>query len=285
MQDLPDVQDAPPAGAATWEVLRTYASDQLARAMDCLSWRGARLHKGVHQGRKSLRRTRAVLALAKPALGAGARLIDRELRRINRSLSTLRDAQALVETLDRLAKHNPPDASQGLLRQARRAAVSRRTAQAREALKDDADFAGRRAQLAVLAAGLQTLPWAVIDRDVEASLRKSAAQAIAASEQAQKSGDNDDWHRWRRRARRLSQQYRALGDVAAALAADRDRDKALAELLGEAQDYALLIDHCGGDSPFDDAIRKDLRKFARKHAKQVRARIARTADTSRSADT
>jgi CHAD domain-containing protein len=284
MQDLPDAKDASSSGAGTWAVLRTYASDELARAMDCLSWRGARLHKGVHQGRKSMRRTRAVLALAKPSLGAGARLIDRELRRINRSLSTLRDAQALVETLDRLAKQNPPDASHVLLRLARRAAVGRRTAHARAVLKDDADFAGRRAQLGVLAAGLQTLPWAVIDRDVQASLRKSAAQATAASEQAQASGDDEDWHRWRRLARRLSQQHRALGGAASALAADRDRDKTLAELLGEAQDYALLSDHCGGDSPFDDAIRKDLRKFARKHAKQVRVRIARVADASRSAN-
>ncbi|MDQ3617197.1 MAG: CHAD domain-containing protein [Pseudomonadota bacterium] len=250
--------------------------------MQCLSLRGARLHKGVHQGRKSLRRTRAVLALAKPALGAGARLIDRELRRINRSLSTLRDTQALVETLDRLAKKNPSDGSRALLQLARRDAVKARTAQARATLKEDADFAGRRAQLAVLAAGLQALPWAAIDQDVQASLRKSATKATGASERAQKSGDDQDWHRWRRRARRLSQQYRALGGAAIPLSANRDRDKTLAELLGKAQDFALLIDHCGGNSPFDDAIRKDLRKFASKHAKQVRARIAKTANHARS---
>ena len=80
--------------------LHAYAAAEMVHAIACLSWHGGRLHAGVHQARKSLRRLRATLALGMPTLGPGARLIDRELRRTNRRLSKLRDAQALVHTLD-----------------------------------------------------------------------------------------------------------------------------------------------------------------------------------------
>ena len=44
------------------------------------------------------------LALGGAALGPGAALIDRELRKLNDGLSALRDAHALVETFDRLLR-------------------------------------------------------------------------------------------------------------------------------------------------------------------------------------
>ena len=68
------------------------------------------------------------------ALGPGAALVDRELRKANRGLSALRDVQALVETLDRLiAPQLPLDILQ-LLRRARRIAAARRVVAARAAL-------------------------------------------------------------------------------------------------------------------------------------------------------
>ena len=115
------------------DVLRTYASNELTRAFDCLAWRGARFHAGVHQARKSLRCTRASLALDARARAPGGMLIDRELRRINRSLSVLRDARAVVATLERLAKEHNAAGSSSLLQRARHIAVQKRLAQARGA--------------------------------------------------------------------------------------------------------------------------------------------------------
>ena len=94
--------------------LKAYALNQLQRAIACLSWRGSRAHAGVHQARKSMRRARACLALGESALGAGANMIDRELSKICGSLSSLRDAQARVESLDRLLANNLNDVEFGI---------------------------------------------------------------------------------------------------------------------------------------------------------------------------
>ncbi|MBT2748085.1 CHAD domain-containing protein, partial [Lysobacter sp. ISL-42] len=102
--------------------LRGFASRELDQALDALGWRGNRIHSGVHLARKSLRRARATLALGGAALGPGAALIDRELRRLNLDLSGLRDAHALVETFDRLLRsHTEADIRPLLLRARRRA--------------------------------------------------------------------------------------------------------------------------------------------------------------------
>src|SRR4051812_17816611 len=140
-------------------LLRAYACSELDRAITHLGWRGGRVHEGVHQARKSLRRTRATLALGGAVLGPGAELIDREIRRVTRSLSKMRDAQALVETLDRLiAKGKAPEALP-VLRRARRTGAIARVESARRELASDPGLARKRAMLATLRAALPALPW------------------------------------------------------------------------------------------------------------------------------
>jgi len=264
-----------PATATVGESLRTRATNALAQAIRLLGWRGARLHAGVHRARKALRLTRAALALGAPTLGSDAALIDRQLRRINRSLSRLRDAQALVETLDRLTEKHATAATGPLLGRARRAAMRHRSTQTRLALHDDAGFANRRAALAALAAKLQALSWQDLrEKDALRSLQRSESRARAAAKRARRSLHDDDWHRWRRRARRVLQQQRALAELSVVQKADSDRDKTLTTLLGEAQDYALLLDHCADGSPFAEPDRKALRALAKTGVRRARARIA-----------
>jgi len=133
------------------------------------------VHAGVHQARKSLRRTRATLALGTAVLGPGAALIDREVRRVNRRLSKMRDAQALVETLDRLiAKGKPPEALP-VLRRARRTAAIARVENARRELASDPAFAQKRALLVTLRAALPALPW---DTLTETRVRDALAEGL-----------------------------------------------------------------------------------------------------------
>ena len=62
---------APPPGRS----LREFALAELDRATEQLGREGQARHAGVHQARKSMRRARATLALARRALGeAGKRL-------------------------------------------------------------------------------------------------------------------------------------------------------------------------------------------------------------------
>jgi CHAD domain-containing protein len=255
-------------------VLRAYACGELDRAIAHLGWRGGRVHEGVHQARKSLRRTRATLALGAVVLGPGAALIDREVRRVNRRLSTMRDAQALVETLDRLiAKGKPPEALP-VLRRARRTAAIARVESARRELASDPALARKRALLVTLRAALPALPW---DTLTETRVRDTLAQGLlqidVAGARARATGRDDDWHRWRRRVRRLSQQHRAVGSLIVDINAARRRVKTLAELLGDGQDYALLHVHCGRRSIFPDPDRQILAALADLGAQRMRERI------------
>jgi CHAD domain-containing protein len=269
--------DTPGGLALPWfdaAVLRAYACGELDRAIAHLGWRGGRVHEGVHQARKSLRRTRATLALGAVVLGPGAALIDREVRRVNRRLSKMRDAQALVETLDRLiAKGKPPEALP-VLRRARRTAAIARVESARRELASDPALARKRALLVTLRAALPALPW---DTLTETRVRDTLAQGLlqidVAGARARATGRDDDWHRWRRRVRRLSQQHRAVGSLIVDINAARRRVKTLAELLGEGQDYALLHDHCGRRSIFPDPDRQILAALADLGAQRMRERI------------
>jgi CHAD domain-containing protein len=259
---------APPIGPA----LLAYARAELEHADVCLGWRASRRHEGVHQARKSLRRARATLALADDAFGRSGEWIDLELQRINRSLSELRDGQALVEALDRLAKHFDADGHAALIARARRAAERRRADVARAP-----EFSGDGAQeprrvLAVLRPALSALPWATLTPAlVELALAHSMTAAEAAEVRAIGRGREPDWHRWRRRERRVSQQCRALKSVP--LDREHEHHRASAERLGEAQDFSLLIRHCGRDSPFTRDDRRTLRELAGQRLQQLRARL------------
>lgn len=201
--------------SAPGDALRDYAMAELDSAIAGLGWRGGRIHAGVHQARKALRRVRATLALGGDALGPGAALVSREVRKVNRGLSTLRDAQALVETLDRLiALQLPLDILQSL-RRARRVTAERRAVGARAALAEDPQLIARRDLLTALRGAMLALPWErVALPHVQTALAYSFDRIVRAQARAKDGNDDEDWHRWRRRARRLSQQHRALGDRA-----------------------------------------------------------------------
>ncbi|HEX5123805.1 MAG TPA: CHAD domain-containing protein [Rhodanobacteraceae bacterium] len=276
--DIPVPAAESPGGVALpWfdaSVLRAYACGELDRALAHLAWRGGRVHEGVHQARKSLRRTRATLALGAAVLGPGAELIDREVRRVNRRLSKMRDAQALVETLDRLIAKGKPPETLPVLRRARRTAAIARVEAARRELASDPGLARKRAMLQTLRAALPALPWdSLTETRVRDALGAGIVEIDVAGARARATGRDEDWHRWRRRVRRLSQQHRATGSLIVDNKAARRRVKTLAELLGEGQDYALLHDHCGKRSIFADPDRQILAALADLGAQRMRARV------------
>ena len=105
------------------------------------------------------------------------------------------------------------------------------------------------AVLVTLRAALLGLPWESLSASMVGEAMDSAAQrAETARQRAYAHDDAVDWHRWRRRMRRISQQHRAV--LEAGLPAAGEFDKKLTEQLGEMQDLSLLLAHCGKDSPF-----------------------------------
>lgn len=269
-----------PATPSPGTALREYAEGELADAMAALAQPSEHLHDGVHRARKAIRRTRAALSLADAAVGPGARLIDRTLRRLNKRSSWQRDAHALVQTLDRLRDRPQHRQTRPHLTRARDIAVARR-----DALLHEARFAeivnATRSEIAVLRAALAGLPFdALRMADISAAIDAASRKADKARERASQHDDDEDWHRWRRRMRRRSQQFRAA--TAAGFSATLPTlDKSVAEQLGLMQDLALLIAHCGEHGGFDDDTRKALRHYAEDALARQRKRLRSVATGKR----
>lgn len=87
--------------------VRRIAGEQLGNAAARLQG-DADLQKGVHEARKSLKRTRALLRLVRPGLGdANFRKANTRLRDIARSLSAARDRDVVRGLLGDLSKAKP----------------------------------------------------------------------------------------------------------------------------------------------------------------------------------
>lgn len=61
--------------------------------------------QGIHEARKSIKKLRAVARLLMPGLGSAGLRENRSLRDTGRALSGLRDAVALIETVESLSEH------------------------------------------------------------------------------------------------------------------------------------------------------------------------------------
>jgi CHAD domain-containing protein len=84
--------------------LKRIVVEQLTEAIDYLSHSEAALEEPIHEVRKSVKRLRAVLRLMRPVLGSAYREENTALQEVGRTLSTVRDAHALLETFDELTK-------------------------------------------------------------------------------------------------------------------------------------------------------------------------------------
>ncbi|QSX74151.1 CHAD domain-containing protein [Lysobacter arenosi] len=257
--------------------LRDYALAELEAAVEALGQAGDDIHEGIHRARKGLRRVRATLALGDGILGPGVTLIDREIKHLNTGLSGLRDAHALVETLGRMHKRARKDDTRQLFAQARADAIAARTAITEVELSMDPALGQRRGLIEVLAAAVPALDW---ERLTPSASRMALADSDDRSQEARdialRTGRDNDWHRWRRRARRASQQRRALEAVGVNVPASGPEvfDKRTTERLGEAQDLTLLLDHCGKGSPFSKEHRRALRAYAEPALARLRKRIS-----------
>ena len=256
--------------------LRGIADDQLSHAVQYLGWHGGHRHKGVHQARKSIRRVRSILALAGDALGPGAEALSYLLSEINQGLSRTRDAQALVEAIDHLAAQTRDGKWLNIFGRARRSAVVARRVVLQEALAADPDLLQARGLLAQTKTALGDLPWGgVMKHDVEAAFSVARERTRKAAKKAGRTGEDEDWHRWRRKARRQSQQKRILAEAGIESTVKYD-DKDIATLLGKQQDCSLLLEFCESDpSPIRWADRNQLNRFVEKKLESLRKELAK----------
>jgi len=264
--------EMPPAEVAPiGSRLKAFAREQIQLARDHLARQGEDRHLGIHQARKCIRRTRATLALGKQEFDRHAERLDEDLGKLCRGLSALRDAQALVEELERLDAVAAPDALP-ILSRAKVAARQRRDQMLERALRRDAKLESRRRRLLLALERLDSLDWKKLDeRGVVKAVKRSKRRVDKAAPRAKRHPENEEaWHLYRRRLRRLHQQHTLLATIQPGLLPASMGQEARASALGELQDDVLLLKRCGNHSPFPAELRPVLRGIARERLQKAR---------------
>ena len=205
-------------------------------------------HRGIHEGRKAIRRLRSLLALVSVALGHETTKIDIALKNQARRLSALRDSQVVVAMAEKLSIGDDTG-EWGIAAQV--LAVQRDLLLETE-LGKDPGFARRIAAISDIAIVLDKLRWKRINqKTLQQSIKKSHRRVNKAEYAAAEQGTPASLHRWRRRVRRLRLQLDAINalnrlagvSIQASETHKNKSTKALARLadqLGWRQDIQVL---------------------------------------------
>lgn len=220
--------------------VRRIAGEQLGKALEEL--RTLDPHEAVHQARKRCKKVRAVLRLVRPA---APELYDREnarFRDLARPFSSIRDAEALVETFDALVERfaRPLDAS--ALEPLRTRLIERRDERATsgESLREQLGQLGRDLHAARVEAAEWEVPKSGFDA-VAGGLRKTYRRARKAMTAAHESPSDAAFHEWRKRVKYHWYHARLLRNIwRKPMLARRGELNQLAELLGDDHDLAVF---------------------------------------------
>ncbi len=289
--------------------LRRMALGQLDLAIELLDADGGRPPSAaaVHDTRKALKRLRALVRTLRPELGEQAYARENAvLRRSARRLSSVRDAEVMVGTLDQLLVRNRSQlAHLGAVRRLRAQFAAERDRAQRNALADSATLRETASELRAVRE--RVAAWELRGRGMrvcEPGLRRLYGQGRRRLARARRRPDDGRaFHLWRKRVKDLRYAVEMLDrrppraeNRSAANAAGGARHgkrskqarwlrrvarraDGLGELLGEEHDLAMLAERVrAADEPFAHAAgaRKTLLKVIARRRRRLRKRALRT---------
>src|SRR4051812_2395993 len=251
--------------------LREVARDQLEPAAEGLAEEDDRV-EAVHDARKRIKKTRSALRLARPGMRKGDfRAENRALRDAGRALSGARDADVMVETIEKLGERYGAHIAAPAV-----AAVRNRLADRARKLRDDSGDAGAET-LSALAASAEH--WLVQgdERDVLVpGIRRTYSRGREEFARAERRPTAENLHEWRKRVKDLWDQERLLGEAwPGVVEAEAAEAKTLSKLLGDDHDLAVLAEllEAEPDLTADPAADRDelLRLIDRRRAELLDA--------------
>ncbi len=217
---------------------------EIKKALDSLRpSSGKATDADVHDARKRFKKVRAVLKLIRPAISPGAyRAANDAFRDAGRPLTEVRDAKALVETLDELEKQRPAELPRQPLREARDALKARQERVRKEVLEEQGaadkvaaaveDVRRRLKRLTINEKG-----WSAFGPGLKQSYRRGLDAFAAATVDP----TTENLHEWRKRVKDFWHQLQLFRpsrpQVLEGLA---DQAHHLADLLGDDHNLAVL---------------------------------------------
>ncbi|CAN5600259.1 CHAD domain-containing protein [soil metagenome] len=258
-------------GRPAGDEVRRALAEQLERAAEGLRVTGGPDAEAVHEARKRVKKARSLLRLARSDLGpAVARHANAELRQVGADLATQRDADALVEAIDRLRAATGDEPTKAALDEARSRFADRAERVRRSGSLDRATVLGAARVLEQLVSWIDLVPPKAEGWDaLAAGLGRQYARGRLLLADLPDEPTAHELHEWRKRVKDLWYHQRLLkrlwteGQRPVVLAADE-----LASALGSDHDLGLLLAHLRvegeevdargkGAAPLDDDAASD----------------------------
>lgn len=229
------------------------AADQAGKARHALLGGLDDRDEAIHEARKRFKKLRGLYRLVRPCAPDFYDAENARLRDAARNLSVIRDAAALVETIDRLRDDPAHEGVIGDLDHVRDRLVERRDAIAEkgEGLDDAMADAVTACEATMEAAGALNLK---LDPDEAADcladgITKTYKRGRKAFKKASKSGDAEHWHEVRKRMKYHAMHCRLLRHAwPGSMMLRARRAKAIADLLGDDHDLAVLCELIDADA-------------------------------------
>lgn len=224
--------------------IRQIATEQVALAHSRLiNPPGGDVHKGIHEARKCMKRLRGLVRMARPALGK--EIYQQEnvhFRDAGRSLSTVRDAQALLESFDMLEEIYGRQVEFARMSPLRHKISERRERLVHSKLDLQQCVNEVAAKLEHSIASVENWPLANASADELArGLQREYRRARKGWKRAQRQHDPDTLHDWRKRTKYLRYHFQLLKDVDKPWAGSWHKDfKQLSDVLGDHHDLDVL---------------------------------------------
>jgi CHAD domain-containing protein len=213
------------------------------RALKALQGNQPLSDAAVHGARKQLKKGRADLRLLRKALGSQTYAYENTaLRDVARPLTAVRDARALMDTLDTLVEHSGVQAHALDLDRVRLVLRDDYCAVRQRVLGEGNTLESLEASLQAARARAKRLPvgrrgWAVLG----AGLRRVYRNGRDAFGVAQEDPSQERFHEWRKQVKYLWHQLQVLQPIQLGrLTALADHAHALADALGDDHDLAVL---------------------------------------------
>jgi CHAD domain-containing protein len=218
---------------------RRIAAEEIAKIRAELDGAAEDPARAVHQTRRRLKRLRALLRLARPALGSSFPKANRHLRDLGRKLALSRDAAVLTATFDDLVRQLGAAIPLGDV-EALRNRIRKRSGGDPTAACPGREIDELRAGLDKAERDLEHLSWPMSAVELTRGFRQSQSR-LRRSWQTAREGDADAVHEWRKRLKHQLTQVALLRTFASdALRARQKLEKLLAEKVGEDRDLLLL---------------------------------------------
>jgi CHAD domain-containing protein len=201
-------------------------------------------HEAVHEARKCFKKIRAALRIVRPSLGDVYAEENAWFRDVARSLSRVRDAEALIETLDALRKAFDGEVDGDVFDPVREALVARRQRIADEEVDLEARLAEVVGQLGE--ARQRVGSWSLSDKGFDAlagGVRKTYGRGRDAMADAAAAPKPEHFHEWRKRVKYHRYHMDMLRSLwPKVLDAWRDSLHDLTDHLGDNHDLDVLRD-------------------------------------------